>query len=334
MRRRNKMLIWLLIIVLAFSYLKFFKHYPMKIDLQAKEDFWGLTYSPKFASELGLDWQETYLAILDDLEVKYIRIPIYWDQIEKNPGEYDFSVYDYIFEEGAKRDVKFIANVGWRLPRWPECHAPYWLEDEDPAVIKEQTFAMLEFVVNRYKHRPEIVSWQVENEPLLNTFGECPNGDLEFLKKEIELVKSLDDRPIIVSASGELSTWRHEAKLADTFGTTMYRVVWNWWFGYFRYPLPAWFYQDKAWLNDLSKDEVIISELQAEPWAPNGTLADIEEFDYQKSFDIEQFKANLQFAINTDFKQAYLWGVEWWYVQKQKGNTAYWDLAEQIFSQQ
>lgn len=192
---------------------------------------------------------------------------------------------------------------------------------------------MLQNVVNRYKYRPEIVAWQVENEPLLNTFGECPEGDLEFLKKEVELVKSLDDKPVIISASGELSTWRHEADLADIFGTTMYRVVWNWWFGYFRYPLPAWFYQDKAWLNDLNRDQVIISELQAEPWVPYGSLKDMAFEDYSKSFTMEQFRANLQFAINTDFKQAYLWGTEWWYVQYKNGNSAYWDLARDIFKQ-
>ena len=56
-----------------------------------------------------------------------------------------------------------------------------------------------------------------------------------------------------------------------------------------------------------------------------------EPIEYEKSFSVEQFKANLQFAINVDFKQAYLWGVEWWYVQKNKGNTQYWDLAKSIF---
>ena len=35
-----------------------------------------------------------------------------------------------------------------------------------------------------------------------------------------------------------------------------------------------------------------------------------------KSLNLEQMKANLQFSINTDFKQAYLWGAEWWYYEK------------------
>jgi hypothetical protein len=50
-----------------------------------------------------------------------------------------------------------------------------------------------------------------------------------------------------------------------------------------------------------------------------------------KSFNIEQFKANLQYAINIDFKKTYLWGVEWWYYQYKNGDKGYWELARTIF---
>jgi hypothetical protein len=331
-RRTKIILIWLLIIALGVWYFKFVKHYPRHIDLQAKDDFWGVTYSPEFATYLGLDWRETYEAILDDLQVKNIRLPIYWEMIEAEEGVYDFSDYDYILGEGEKRGVNFIANIGWRLPRWPECHAPAWLAQADEKIIKAKTLPMLKMVVERYKNRPAIVAWQVENEPLLDWFGQCPRGDKDFLQTEVDFVRSLDDsRPIIISASGELSTWRTEAKTADIFATTMYRVVWNRYFGYFRYPFPAWLYVAKAKLVGLKPDEAIISELQTEPWVPSGRLVDLAATEFDKSFNLEQFKANLQFAIDVDFKQAYLWGVEWWYLEKQRGNSAYWDLARTLF---
>jgi len=191
---------------------------------------------------------------------------------------------------------------------------------------------MLETVVERYKDNPDIIAWQVENEPLLDAFGECPPGDVDFLKKEVAFVKSQDDtRPIIISASGELSWWGREAELADIFGTTMYRVVWTPLWGYIRHPWPAWYYQLKARRLGLDRNQLIISELQAEPWAPDGDLLELEAAEAKKSFDLEQFKANLQFAINVDFKQTYLWGVEWWYLQKEKGNSSYWDLGREIF---
>lgn len=323
---------WIIFIILILVWLfKFADHYPRNIDLKAKENFWGLTYSPKFAEQLGLDWQETYLAILDDLQIKNIRIPIYWDQIAKSEGEYDFSKYDYIFDEGKQRNVKFIANIGWRLPRWPECHAPDWVNQSDVSATKARTLTMLTKVIEHFKDREEIIYWQVENEPLLNSFGECPKGDKEFLQREIDLVRSLDDsRQIIISASGELASWRTEGQKSDIFGTTVYRVVWNSIFKYIKYPIPAWFYRVKAWFYGIDKNKAIIAELQAEPWVPEGTLANLHFKEYDKSFSLEQLKANLQFAINIDFRQAYLWGAEWWYLQKNKGNSEYWDIIRSV----
>ncbi|KKR77253.1 MAG: hypothetical protein UU22_C0048G0002 [Parcubacteria group bacterium GW2011_GWA2_40_8] len=39
---------------------------------QAKEIRWGVNFSQKHAKDLGLDWRETYKALLDDLNVKRI----------------------------------------------------------------------------------------------------------------------------------------------------------------------------------------------------------------------------------------------------------------------
>ena len=86
---------------------------------------------------------------------------------------------------------------------------------------------MLEKTVNHFKDRSEIIYWQVENEPLLDIFGICPKSDIEFLQKEVDLVRSLDDRKIIITASGEASFWERESKISDIFGTTLYRTVWN-----------------------------------------------------------------------------------------------------------
>ena len=47
-----------------------------------------------------------------------------------------------------------------------------------------------------------------------------------------------------------------------------------------------------------------------------------------KSLNLEQMKANLQFAINTNFEQAYLWGVEWWYYEKVNNNSIFWEFIK------
>jgi len=321
-----------LFIIIGILYsVKLANNYPLRQDLKYKPGFFGVTFSTKFCSELGLDWQEVYLSILDDLKVKEIRLPIYWDQIESSNGVYDFSDYDYIIQEGEKRDVKFIANVGWRLPRWPECHAPEWATQKSLASTQAKAIKMLETVVNHYKNDESIVAWQLENEPFFDAFGVCPPSDEAFFKRELELIKKLDNRPVMVSATGELSWWRKEAKYGDLFGSTVYRVVWGQYTGYFRYPIPAVFYRLKAYLAGIKPENRYIVELQAEPWVPNGKMIYLSPTEANKSFNFNQFKANLQYAINIDFKKTYLWGVEWWYYQYKNEDKSYWEFARTLF---
>jgi len=332
---RNKrfviMALILIAILLFIYFIKFARNYPSRIDLKHEPDFFGVTFSTKFTKEIGLDWQEVYLAILDDLKVKEIRLPIYWDEIEKEPGVFDFTKYDYIINEGEKRGVRFIVNVGWRLPRWPECHAPEWTNNKSVEMTRAKSLRMIITTIEHFKDRESIKAWQLENEPFFDAFGVCPKSDYSFFTKSLEAVRRLDNRPVIISATGELSMWRREAKLADIFGSTVYRVVWGPETGYIRYPIPAWFYGFKANLLQIPKDRRIIVELQAEPWSPEGSIIHLSEEEKNKSFNIEQFKANLQYAINIGFNKTYLWGVEWWYYQYKFGNPEYWRLARTIF---
>jgi len=320
------------VLLLLFYFFKIANYYPAKIDLQYRPDFFGVTFSTKYATSLGLGWKETYLAVLTDLAVKKIRIPIYWDEIEETEGVYDFSNYDYIINEGAKHQVKFIIDVGRRLPRWPECHSPAWLDNKDLVTAQNLTLKTIQIIVERYQDNKNVEYWQVENEPFLSTFGVCPTPDKTFLEKEFALVRSLDTRQIIITGSGEMSYWRQEAKIGDIFGSTLYRVVYNSWFGYFRYPLPVFYYQLKAKLAGLSPERLMVLELQAEPWVPNGQVITLSSREMNKSMSIDQFKANLQYSINLNFRRTYLWGVEWWYWQKKYGDPEYWRIAKSLFN--
>jgi hypothetical protein len=245
MKKKRKRILWiigsilLLILVFIFLLMKVFNNYPSEIDLKHQPGEFGATFSKEFCDDLKLDWKETYIAILDDLKVKNLRLPAYWDEIEQEEGTYDFTDLDYMVNQASSRDVKLIINVGRRQPRWPECHAPAWTNKKSDTENQAKLLAIIKATVLRYKDNPHVVNWQVENEAFLSTFGVCPPLDKDFLNQEISLVRSLDKRPIIITGSGELSNWKNEAKAGDVFGTTMYRVVYNEVFGYVKYFLPS-----------------------------------------------------------------------------------------------
>lgn len=294
-----------------------------------KEPTWGVTFSSSQAEYLGLDWKQAYLAMFDDLGVRAVRLSAYWNDIEREQRKYDFSDLDWQITEASKRNARIILAVGRRLPRWPECHDPEWLREEN---VEEQLFSFVRAVVERYKNNPSIAMWQVENEYFLNFFGECPKRTKESFAKEIALVRSLDSRPILVTDSGELSTWRKPAPFGDYLGTTMYRVVWNKGIGYWRYTyiLPPAFYRWKAALVGKPIDRMIGAELQAEPWAPKGLLA-LTPDEYKKSLDAKQFTTNVDFARRTGIPEHYLWGVEYWYWLKTQGDSSLWDAARELW---
>jgi hypothetical protein len=301
----------------------------------ASEMNFGITFSQYFAEKMGLDWQTTYSAILDELGVKKLRLVAYWQKIEPEPDKYSFTDLDWQIKEAEKREAQVILVIGRKLPRWPECHLPNWAKDLNESEQQERILLLLTEIVKHYQGNQTIWAWQIENEPFLKSFGECPPLDKEFLKKEIDLVRKLDfdRRPIIITASGELTSWVQTANYGDILGTTLYRVIWNKWLGHFEYPIRPVFYYKRAklakWLTDTKR--VIIVELQAEPWGPKMIYETPLEKQFQ-SMDLDRFKEIINYTHQTGFDEAYLWGAEWWYWLKEKHqNNTFWQEAKNLW---
>lgn len=300
----------------------------------AEEINWGVVFSQKHSQQLGLDWQKNYLAILDDLGAKHLKLVAYWDLIEPEDDNYDFSDLDFQIEEAEKRGAKILLVIGRKVPRWPECHIPGWAQELEQGKLDSQLLEYIKKVVNRYKDSKAIWAWQVENEPFF-PFGECPLPDKKFLKKEIALVRSLDDkdRPVVVTESGELPLWFSAAQLGDIVGHTLYRKVWVRPLKmYFTYPLPPVYYARKAWLIEKIFDKkVICVELQAEPWGPV-LLYDLSLAEQKKTMNLERFKNIINYAKNTGEDTFYLWGAEWWFWLKERtANPKIWEEAKKLW---
>lgn len=321
------MLFLLILFLILLFVLFFFVGFPKE-----KENIsWGVNFSAKHAKDLGLDSRKTYINLLDDLNVKKIKIAVHWDEIEKDEGVFDFEELDFQFEEAKKRNANIFLVVGMKTPRWPECHIPYWAKNLYKDKQQEKILNMIEKVVLRYKD--DVSFFQVENEPLF-AFGDCPWADVDFLKKEINFVKSLtNNKPVLISTTGEFSFWFRVASLGDMIGVTTYKKVWFSEFSrHFTYPIPATFYRRRALLIKwLFNKEVIGVELQAEPWG--STLLYYSPLEEQmKSMDINQFKKNISFGKKIGFRETYLWGAEWWYYMKEKhNNSTYLEEAKKLW---
>lgn len=315
--------------------LGFFAYFNLPGPAPREDVALGVTFSQRYARDLGVDWKKAYIAVLDDLGARKLRIPIYWDIVERDKGIYDFSDTDWMLDEAAKRGAEVILVVGQREPRWPECHIPEWVKSEGNGAYREAR--LTDFVgaaVTRYRDSKALAVWQVENEPFVTFFGECPPLSRDFFDGEIAYVKALDpSRPILITDSGEFSTWTAAAARGDILGTTMYRKVYNPSQGYVTYPIGPNYYRFKAELLKLfmGRDRFIVAELQAEPWA-NGWVADKSVEEQYRTMNPELLREYVDYAKRVGFSEAYLWGAEWWYWLKDvKGESGVWDAAKELF---
>lgn len=299
---------------------------------------YGLNFSHLYAEEMGLDWQKTYISILDELKPSSIRLVAYWDRIEPQNDQYQYSYLKWQVEEAQKRNVDVILAVGKKVPRWPECFEPVWWRNIESEENRE--LELLDFVkntLNEFKDYDAIKIWQIENEPFF-PFGYCTEYKESTLKKEIALAKSIDSRPILTQDSGEGGLWFRSYAYSDYLGISMYRKIWyDFWgvffgeFIYFTYPLPEWSYQIKAFFMGIPYEHIYVTELQAEPWGPalNSTLTNEEK---NKTMSVNDFLSTISYAQKAGFSNLYFWGAEWWYWEKEMNNNPfYWDTAKALF---
>jgi len=315
--------------VLAISFISLV---TLALSSKPKGDMeYGITFSHKYAKELDLDWKEAYLNILNELKVTNIRLVAYWDDIEKEKGVYDFSNMDFLLKEAEKRQVNVILALGRKLPRWPECSEPTWAKKEGEDFIKTRLLILIPKEIEHFKKYQSIKYWQVENEPFF-PFGNCPAMmSQDFVKKEVDIVKSMDARPVIVSDSGEGGAWIFSYSISDYLAISIYRKVWLSFWGYFNWPFPAESYKVKVALLNIPLEKILNTELQAEPWS-NTSILKTPESELQKTMTHQDFIEIIEYAKKTGITKTYLWGAEWWYYKKQNGDAFYWETAKKLFN--
>jgi hypothetical protein len=299
----------------------------------------GVSFIPDYAQSLGVDPQQTMDALLG-IGVKHFRLVSYWSDMERSPGKYDFSQLDWQFKKAEKAHAKIILTVGLRQPRWPECHAPGWVDiGQPPSQWQPQLESFMKKVIDRYKGSPSLQKYQLENEYFLKGFGDCPDTAMtrQRLVDEYNLVKRADPgHPVIIGRSNNSLGFPTGQPQPDEFSISVYKRVWdrNFSHRYLEYPQPAWFYGFLAGTQKLFlHKDMMIGELQAEAWPPNGkTIQQTSLAEQNKSLNAKRLKDRFQYGRATGMREIYLWGGEYWYYRLVKlHDPSLWNVARQEF---
>ena len=300
----------------------------------------GVTFIPSYAEDLGLDPQETMDVMINELGVKHFRLVSYWDQLEPEQDQYDFSLLDWQFQKAEAAGASVSLSLGLRQPRWPECHMPEWAKhlSGGPSVGQwpEQLEQFITEVIDRYKGSPALESYQLENEFFLKVFSpECTDYSRERLVEEFNTIKQLDPyHPVILSRSNNYGVPLGQP-VPDIYGFSVYRRVWDGKTGrYFQYPLPPKWYAFHAGVQQILHGKPsMLHELQAEAWPPHGQPIQNTTLEEQnKSIDAGRLEDTFQFGVDTGLREIYLWGAEYWYYRKVKlGDPSLWNIAKEKF---
>ncbi len=298
---------------------------------------YGVTFIPDYAQSLGVNPEQTMQALLN-IGVRQFRLTSYWSDIQPSKNVYDFSQLDWEMKLADQYHAKIILTVGLRQPRWPECHPPSWVNTAAPMSTWEpQLLSFMSSVINRYKTNPALEAWQLENEYFLKGFGDCTNFSRARLVTEYSLLKRLDPRhPIIVNRSNNALGIPTGSPTPTFYGISIYKRVWdaNVTHRYIEYPFPGWFYAFLAGTQEIAQGKnMIIDELQAEAWPPNGQpIPQTSLAEQNKSLSPAMLKGRFAFGKSTGMKDIIMWGAEYWYYRLVVlHDPSLWNIAKQEF---
>jgi hypothetical protein len=296
---------------------------------QVKNPDYGVSFSIKYAQELGNDWHANYLALLDDIGFKRLRLMSYWDLLEPQQGTYDFTDLDWQMDQAKAHHAKVSLAIGFRQPRYPECHEPQWAAElpVNEAAWNKALYEYISTTVNRYKNNPALDSYQLENEAENNWFGSCRGSAAprSRLQAEFDLIKKLDPKhPVYMSLSDEHGFPIGKPK-PDAYGFSIYRIVYSTntkVHFYTVYPITDWYHRLRATIIEHTQHRpVFVHEMQLEPWGSAAT-ENLTITEQNKSMSAAQIPKSLAFGRKTGIREQYLWGGEWWYWRKTHFNDS------------
>nr|MDQ2973281.1 hypothetical protein [bacterium] len=281
---------------------------------------YGVSFSIKQCRNFGQAPEDT-LSWLIEQGFRRFRLMSYWDEHEREQGVYDFTELDKQIDKIDAIGGFVTLSLGARQPRWPENHWPQWAYDLDKANRSRYLFEFIKTVVERYRERMCLLSYQLENEALLDSFGERSEIDRLRLRAEYKLIKRLDPaRPIIMTTS---TSWGIPLRspIPDIVGFSLYNVVYDGTKQKYggKDQKPRVFKLRAKLIKLIWRRPSFIHELQLEPWGPKA-IWEMSHEQQDESMSLQQIERNIQIAKKMGLYPMDLWGGEWWYQRSLEGD--------------
>lgn len=178
-------------------------------------DHYGVGFGANEADDLApmaLEWAH-------EAHVRWVRVGVYWQTIEPQPGQVDWSRYDALLAKAQQQQLEVLGVLGYAT-RWSNRAPDGSLGDptRNPPGDDTAWLRYVSSVVQRYQG--QVHTWEVWNEPDLPHFwGGTPAEYAHLLAITYTTIKSLDPSATVVL--GGLGFHDFEGQVPDEFLVTI-----------------------------------------------------------------------------------------------------------------
>ena len=306
----------------------------------------GTSFARWRAEDLGLDYRRAFTRLCG-WRFDLVRLSTSWFEVD----QFGYEHLDWLVHEAGRLGQRLVLTVGMKALGWPEFYLPVRLSAQ-----REPRHLVLHHVartIERYRGCPQLVAWQIENEPFNRSGPTARTIRRSLVRAEAQLARRLDPgRPIIVttfahfdagldrSSSRFQKNWQRRLRLTvpperealavlrrnDILGLDVYRSI-------------GARTQDRSWVARASPDQLEsvarwnrvagrqrkrfwISEAQAEPWEPTrATHGDPVSVQPEEVRDLFQQLSSLQ------PEAILLWGSEYWLWREENDDPRWADVV-------
>ncbi len=283
--------------------------------------------------------------LLELTGIRLVRLSVYWDEVERREGEFDFSAVEAQLDAVRAAGATANVSIGMKGQRHPEFYIPAWalagVEVRDGMVLSEEpllrarALRMVAAVTQRLAERPEIDSWTAENEGYIASHrARKLSLGRDYVAEVAATIRANDPlgRPVAINHAQHYvmdRRWRDALADGDVLAQSLYPrrngsvlgrpvVVDILQLGWL---MPNYAYQ--ARVARAAGKQFWITELQAEPWT-DGDARLISPANRSRNLSPATMEKNVEYARRTGAERIYLWGAEWWLYQLERYGDGSW----------